>query len=263
MQRVLDLDLDFFVENPAHWQRKEGGRLDPEGHRVWPIDEALAFLRDRCSLEAALPGAVVEHHGELFGCWRSAIESSVLKPPFSVVHIDAHADLGFGDNGYVYLMTSLLYCDLKDRSSSKIGRGRVEDGNYLAFAIACRWISTIEYVFPPGGGDDVLRYFKQGFRRHADHLQLAAMRPSQLKLLRDHLPLLDLDRDPIPWTLDHVEPPVSFALTRYQDLAKQPLFDFIFLARSPEYTPLTADPLFDRIRCELIDEAAFLDALQS
>lgn len=156
MQRVLDVDLDFFVEGPAHWQVNDNRRLDPEGHPVWPIDDALAFLRDRCSLGPALPGAVVEHHGELFGCWRAAIEAGVLKPPFSVTHIDAHADLGLEDNGYVYLMTSLLHCDLKDRSNPKIGPGGLGDGNYLAFAIACRWISTIDYVFPPGGGDDVL-----------------------------------------------------------------------------------------------------------
>lgn len=89
------------------------------------------------------------------------------------------------------------------------------------------------------------------------------MKPSELTLLRDQLPIIDLDRDPIPWTIDHIEPPIPFAATRCQGLVKQSPFDFIFLARSPEYTPVTADPLFDRIRRELIDEAAFLGALPS
>jgi len=66
-----------------------------------------------------VPGFVVEHHGDLFAQWRAAIEGGMLRVPFSVTHVDAHADLGLGDSGYEHLMTSFLFepaegrCDLK------------------------------------------------------------------------------------------------------------------------------------------------------
>ena len=116
-------------------------RLDSDEYPPWSRDEALAFLHDRCKLTDPLPGFVVENHGELFEQWAAAIDAGKLMPPLSVAHVDAHADLGLGDIGYVYLLTELLFLPVEERRSPRAGA--VTDGNWLAFAIASRWISDL------------------------------------------------------------------------------------------------------------------------
>src|SRR5690242_18621207 len=104
MQRVPDIDFDFFVVQVVHWP-PTGTRPDPKEHLVWSDADALAFLRNRCGLQGRRPGFVAENHAELFPLWRAAIAHGTLVPPFHVTHVDAHADLGLGDVGYVYLLT--------------------------------------------------------------------------------------------------------------------------------------------------------------
>jgi hypothetical protein len=176
--------------------------------------------------------------------------------------VDAHGDLGFGDAGFEYLMTSLLFEDTASRAAIALASGEVTDSNYLAFAISCRWVAALKYVYPPGGGDDIFPYYRKGFRRDADHLQLPAMRPKQLEALRDYLPVTDPNSDSIPWRVDRLEPAIALTTIPAEKATPGPGVDFVFLARSPEYSPPTADPLFERIRHELIDEQAFADALR-
>jgi len=45
MQRILDIDLDFFVNGAAHWVAYDGDRLEPKEFRPWPLEDAIAFLR--------------------------------------------------------------------------------------------------------------------------------------------------------------------------------------------------------------------------
>jgi len=243
VHRVLDIDLDFFVTPPVHlppdWERPPAG-----GHDVWPEDEALAFLRDRCQVSDRLPGFVTENHAQLFPRWREAIAAGVLESPFSVTHLDAHADLGLGDNGYTYLMTSLLYEPVAERQFPAEGMSGLNEGNFLLFAIACRWVADLTYVFGDGGGGDELPYAFEGFHRPADRLQLAAMPKRELDKLLHRL------GDPVA---DLIEPAVPYQSTRWESFQAAEPFDFICLTRSPLYTPTTADPLYDLIRSTFVD----------
>jgi hypothetical protein len=94
VQRILDLDLDFFVRGVAHWRAQDAARLDAEEYPPWTVRESVDFLRSRCGLTGPLPGAVVENHGELFFRWRDAIDAGKLAPPFHVTHVDGHAFRG-------------------------------------------------------------------------------------------------------------------------------------------------------------------------
>jgi hypothetical protein len=109
MRRVLDLDLDFFVHGAVHWRESTDARLSDSDYPAWTEEEALAFLRDRSGLTTPLPGIVVEHHGDPFGLWHEAIEGGRLLTPFSLTHVDSHADLGMGDDGYVDLLSRVLH----------------------------------------------------------------------------------------------------------------------------------------------------------
>src|SRR5689334_23347957 len=108
MQRVLDLDLDFFVQPVVFDVPPDGQRpsstdhdvtLDPDTtlssidvDRVDGLEAAMVYLRERTRLNQPVPGAAVRHHDEVFDWWRDLIDDGVLCPPFHVTHVDAHAD---------------------------------------------------------------------------------------------------------------------------------------------------------------------------
>ena len=74
-----------------------------------------------------------------------------------MTHVDAQADFGNGDAGYVYLLSSLLFAPPEDLvSDPPPGSTGLTEGNLLLFAIACRWINGLEYVYGKGGGGDEL-----------------------------------------------------------------------------------------------------------
>jgi UPF0489 domain len=149
------LTSTFSLHDIASWRGFDEDRLDDEEFPPWEIAEAVSFLEGRCGLGDPLPGVAVENHGELFAVWRGAVEAGTLVAPFHVTHVDAHADLGLGEASHRYLLTELLYAEPENRRHPRAGHDGLTDGTYLAFAIACRWVAKIEYVFPPRGGDDL------------------------------------------------------------------------------------------------------------
>jgi hypothetical protein len=72
VDRVLDIDLDFFVYGSAILNPPDGPRLDPEDFGIWGHEDAMSFLTVQCGLEEPLPGASIEHHDEAFYRWREA-----------------------------------------------------------------------------------------------------------------------------------------------------------------------------------------------
>src|ERR1019366_8668845 len=88
----------------SSWVERDGARLPEDEYSSWSPEETMDFLRGRCHLTGKLPGWVIEHHDEAFARWRDAVGDGMLVPPFHVTHIDAHADLGLGDAGYVHLI---------------------------------------------------------------------------------------------------------------------------------------------------------------
>ncbi|MGU3587370.1 hypothetical protein ACLBYD_30025 [Rhodococcus sp. C26F] len=245
VQRILDIDLDFFVTPVVHYPQSDERPL-AEDYSVWPVETAIEFLRNKFGLTGRLPGILTENHGDLFFRWREAIADGVLVPPFRVTHLDAHADLGLGDSGYKYLMTSLLSEPPEDRQQPRVGATGLNDGNFLLFAIACRWIHDLTYVYGEGGGSDELFLAMKGFKRPYDYIQLAAMDNQDLQRLISaptggYIPVVS-----------HLEPEVPYQASHWDEFQAEVPFDFICLTRSPVYTPSTADLLYDAISAAFI-----------
>ena len=244
VQRILDIDLDFFVTPVVHWP-PDDERRPADDYSVWPVDRAIDFLRDRCGLTGKLPGFLTENHSELFPLWRDGLESELLKPPFHVTHLDAHADLGLGDAGYVYLMTSLLFDPPEKRRYPKVGPAGLNDGNFLLFATACRWIHDLTYIYGDGGGEDELFLVMKDFDPRSDHIQLAATTKEDIDAV-----IHDLDKR---LSASHFEPAVPYTSSHWNDFQSDGPYDFVCLTRSPPYTPSTADSLYDAIRDTFIE----------
>ena len=172
----------------------------------------------------------------------------MLQIPFDVTHVDSHADMGmgFGDCSINFIFTELLRHDVGTRESPpRIGRGRMYEGNYLLFAIACRWISSLIYVHhpdllaqQPGRQPDISTSCFHDCDPTSGSLQLKQL-PIEyrdgLRRARDFRPLA-------------LEPQVPFRLVGCDAFHAAKPFDFVFLAQSPAYTPEAADPLIDVFR---------------
>ena len=143
-QCVLDIDLDFFVQPTAHWVSGDGSRLAEDEYSVWTAEEALEFLRGRCGLSGKIPGWAIEHHDEAFARWRNAIGVELLVPRFHVTHVDAHADLGLGDAGYVHPITEVMHRPVAERSLAEVVAPAITFSNWFAFGIACRWAAAVD-----------------------------------------------------------------------------------------------------------------------
>lgn len=114
-----------------------------------------------------------------------------MVPPFSVTHLDAHADLGLGDAGCTYLMNELAFepvekrYDILDRRRPArrdgihlLGNKELNDGNWLAFALACGWLSELTYVFNSenegeGRPGDLLNFLMKDFDFNSRHCSYA------------------------------------------------------------------------------------------
>ncbi len=261
--RILDLDLDFFQEGRATHISFDEVRRDPDEYPPWLLEDALAFVETQCLVTDKLPGLAVEHHAELFHHFGEWIENGTLTSSFELVHVDAHADLGLGDSGYDYILAELAFAPLAERYKAlkegvpalpeafcERGADALNDANWLAFAVACGWLSELTYVFNgigPAPGD-LLRYLMKDFDVESDHLQVHAIERGEL---RDSLMRIG------PPRVERADPAIPFAAIPWRDYQATRPFDVVCLTRSPAYTSSTADPIFDTIRERFIDERRF------
>jgi hypothetical protein len=141
----------------------------------------------------------------------------------------------------------------------KVGDDGLGDGNYLAFAIANRWISQLIYVLGGRYEDfdddidyesrpgDLLPYLFENFDSWTRTIRLPTL---EVRNLRDNL--LSAGR----LTPLALEPPVPFDWMLWQQFQATEPFDVICLARSPGFTPKAADAIYDEIRSRFVDESA-------
>lgn len=277
MPTVLDLDLDFFVWPIAHWP--EGDERLPESeYSVSRPDDVREFLEQHCCLHPSrkIPGRAVIEHRDAFFTWRAWLRSGILPVPFDVIHVDAHADLGLGDAGWVYLLSEVLALPLRERDVPEIGPRALNSGNYLAFAIANRWIGRLTYVFPvrerreegPAAVGEI-RVLEGGKPIRTTEIRAARPRSGEPRP-SDLMPVLFRGRDTKTGIIElacygpeavrrvgdatlelpeplRVEPPVPFNYV-LGDKFKFAGFTHMTVAQSPQFTPASADRLLPIFR---------------
>jgi hypothetical protein len=211
-------------------------------------------------------------HQDAFFTWRRWLGCGALVQPFEVVHIDAHADLGLGEGGWVYLLSELLALPLEKRTDPRVGAGALNSANYLAFAIANRWIRKLTYVFPyrkPRKRRQVLMNIYEGDKFVRTIPAYPAMNEEQGPRPGDLMPLVFRNSDTrtnvielrcftppdvktlayakVPPTPVYVEPAVPFEYIR-SDQFRFTGFTHMTVAQSPQYTPASADKLLPIFR---------------
>lgn len=243
--RILDLDLDFFLSSIAHDQNSGGARLNEEDFKPWASDKVREFLEKNCGLSKRrrIPGKYITHHHEAFYWWRKLIKEGKLKKPFEVVHVDAHADLGSGTFGFskVYVGLDLLHQPLEQRESPQEGGQKMNAGNYLLVAIACRWLNRLVYVMHPENRlEDCEEWLFSDFGDESWTLTLPKLQKPNLTV--PGVPLQVIER----------EPAVAFVVESEATFTDNGSFDFFVLCQSPGFTPKSSDLLVPLIQ-EYID----------
>jgi len=242
VQRVLDIDLDFFLNRIFNSDHEPRGRLNARDYAPDSIETARSYLHDHCGVprETTTPGFACEHHVDVWFHWRRLIRAGILRTPFEVIHVDAHADMGLGNNSCLYIAEELLAEPVTKRRPP-IGKDTwcVRDNNFIAYALACRWIGRLTYVTHPDCQDDVQWLHMKDFDTKSGFVQMKRFAPGFAERL-DHF----LDVKKLPF---EAEPEIPMNVVTRDDFRSDDPPDFIFLARSPNYTPPTADPLFEAL----------------
>lgn len=226
MQRVLDIDLDYFLAECCPLaERGERPRL--QGHEPWGEEEVRAFLEQRCLLSKArpIPGRVFETHDGALRYWTELMEKGELLAPFHVTHVDAHSDLGIGHPGPGYVLYNVLSLPPKRRLELDrfYREKKLDEANYLLFALAARIIASLDNVRRPFSREDVP---PQVLTPDGAHIRLVQSFPDLFEQVNGPEPL-------IPYK-EYKEDGSFTAAAPY---------DFISLAISPRYAPAAADEL--------------------
>ncbi len=155
---VLDLDLDFFLSDCCPLAPK-GERPSESCASPWTETAVASFLENGLGLDRAhpIPGRITETHDGALAFWKDMTDAGTLLKPFSVVHVDAHADLGIGKPGPGFVLNNVLGIPPKERDDfgRYYAQKQLDEANYLLFALAFRWIDALTLVRDPFSRPDL------------------------------------------------------------------------------------------------------------
>ena len=228
--KVLDLDLDFFLADCCPLA-EYGQRPDVAGHEPWEDYRVREFLEVQCGLDRRnpVPGRIFETHDQALDFWEERIFEGTLSFPFEVTHVDAHSDLGIGYPGPDYVLHNVLSMKPENRIRPDFFRGqhKLDEANYLLFALAFRRISKLENVRIPKSRPDI---------------------PKQI-LAGDEMIRLESLSSRIFESVNGKEPVIPFFVYNdYRLFRNDQNYDYVTAAISPRYLPSEGDHLVDIVR---------------
>ena len=246
--KILDIDLDFFLNNRAtSISNTSEKRLSSNFYIPWKADDVIAFLEVNCGIKNKIYGKLFKHHVEVFDFLRSLQEDNNYSVKFNIDHVDAHADLGYGDLSYKYISEEVIAKPIKERADAlqKNGWYGISSGNYLAFAVACRWINKLRYINHSKWLDDLPWFNFKNFDV-SENLQLKQYSlPQMKKILNNSIGMIEMAKRIKPMSL---EPCISFECIDRTKFKSNGKFDYLLLTQSPGYTPKKSDALIPIIQ---------------
>lgn len=252
--RVLDLDLDYFLDMPVHDVDYSSNKrvVDSECIKsVWSEERVRAFLENNLGLSKKhkVEGHLLKGHDEALYFWGDLLEAKKLVAPFSVVHVDSHADLSFGDITKDFVLNDLIFwkpeyripryckdCEFDGRYYN------IGIGNYLLYALAFRWISDLSYCANPNcdAGDIPKEILTK-------RIPECLTEPYSL-----HIKLCPTDECCTSKKPQEPKIPLQI-ISKIEQVQNDKQFDFISVAQSPNYTPKNADYILDIVKEYIVE----------
>ena len=255
---ILDIDLDFFLNHKHTGYAAPKKRLDGNFYKPWDENQTRNFLELNCGLSTTnrVPGVYCIEHVEVFYHLRKWQEQHDFSLRVLLDHVDAHADLGTGDASYRYISEEILQMEVKKRAypKEKGGWEKLSSGNFLAFAIACRWVNRLRYINDEDEMDDCQWFHLKNFEIDSDIIQLKRYSKEQMDRIISGIDggMHETATNTKPLEL---EPEIPFFKVDYRKFTADLPYDFIFLTQSPGYTPVSSDTLIPVIQSymEIVD----------
>ena len=146
-------------------------------------------------------------------------------PDFDVTHVDAHSDLGIGYPGPNFVLFNVLSMPVD--YTAFYAQKKLDEANYLLFALAMRRISSLDNVRNPRSRADI---------------------PQVLLDADGNIHLNSLTAQMFA-AKNGAEPTVPFRVyDDYRDFRAAGAYDFVTLAISPRYAPKEADGLVEIVK---------------
>ena len=209
--KVLDLDMDFFLSDACPLAPL-GERPSENCAQPYTDEQVIAFLEEQCGLsrEHPVPGLIFDTHDKALDFWRARIREGVLDAPFDVVHVDTHS-----------VLKAVLTRNPKSREALEAywAGKKLDEANYLLFALAFRWVSRLVYVRNP--------------RSHQDIPAQLLNEAGDIHLRSDISALME--------GLNGREPIIPFEVFDDYRLFAETGYDFVTMAQSPRYAPASSD----------------------
>lgn len=253
--KILDIDMDYFLDYPlANIPNRLVNRVENEECKksVWSEFRVRTFFEKNLGLskDKKIKGRIVTGHDESLFFWKELIDKEKIVTPFSVVHVDSHADLGFGSLGcFPYVQDELIYLPVKIRSRLCYDEFEVDGefykidiGNYLLFAIAYRWISDLTYCGNPNhdSGDVPPQILLNKIPNYKFEKKVS----TRIKITpRNYIDRKSVEEPEIPFSI----------LPNVEDVNYHGDFDYAVMAQSPNNTPENADFIMEVFK-EYIEE---------
>ena len=135
--------------------------------------------------------------------------------------MDTHSDLAFGPPGPDFVLKAVLTRPPRARATLDSYRAgvKLDEANYLLFALAFRWVSRLTYVRNPRSRQDVPSVLRAG--------------TGEIRLTSDIARLMEGANGP--------EPSIPFTVVDDYRAFRDGGFDFVTMAQSPRYAPASAD----------------------
>lgn len=233
MINVLDIDVDLFV-NPWPSGKPLKGPIErlSDDHTSWPPVVVRLFI-DTCigSKGAKFQGSFHESHEEVLE------QIAQIGQQVRLYHFDSHADLGLGQNMFDFATNFLAIA--KEERIRHLSSFKPNEGNWCLYGISCGLIADFQYVTHP----EVLRM-------HFDipiGMDKWKTKPSDGELLVKRFVGDESDYGSRngPEILDTVIP-IKMHNRDHLNL-RLPHIDYCFITRSPRYTPIDSDEVFDSL----------------
>ena len=249
--KILDLDLDYFLDSPVfNRDHSSDERVEDEEcvNSVWSEDRVRDFFENHLGLSRKnkVPGRILKGHDEALYFWEELVEKGSLVAPFSVIHIDSHADLGFGGRNVQFVLEDLPTYPLECRKSKYCKDyevdgyyGNIDIGDFLLFAVAFGLISKITFCANPL--TDV---------GYAPAKILVTQIPETLSIPKTFHIRFRIKND----GLKDSEVIIPYHIVQsVKDVNFDGNYAFASIAQSPNYTPQSADYILDIFREYIIE----------
>lgn len=241
---VLNIDLDFFLDNIPYGSGRDKGRKPSEEFKVWEEAKVIEFIEKNFSLriDKKIRGRIIEHHEEAFYYLRELIINGELEIPFKLLHVDAHFDMGyFPDGSWKYIVEVYLKKPYLEKIYPENQRdyGKYAHfgcGNYLLYILANGWLSSIDYFYHPKLEEFD---FPPMFTKIVDRTN---------KIFKVGLGIVDgvrVTEKNIYDTIEEIKYESYVKTIGYKEENMYSNIDYVIVSKSPQFTPVESDKLLD------------------